>query len=89
MLKENSPQYLRVKNDPLLGRSLDKVLQKGTGRYGEPLRGADVTGKPSVATAISSILLWTRESPVREPGLVRKYGRKEEKGRNLSQVLKK
>jgi hypothetical protein len=39
--------------------------------------------KPSVRTAITGILL------AREPGLLRKYGKEEEKGRNPSQMTNK
>jgi hypothetical protein len=48
-----------------------------------------VTCESSVGTAISGILLWTKKPLAREPGLPRKYGKEELKGRNTSEVMNK
>jgi hypothetical protein len=48
-----------------------------------------VKSEPSGGTAITGILLQTSKPLVREPGVLRKYGKEEENGKNLSQVTNK
>jgi hypothetical protein len=51
--KNPGPQYLKRKNDSPPWRSLQEILQQGTGSLSTPSRGTDATGKPTVEISAS------------------------------------